>query len=300
MAQSKVTRRYRIAAAQFDAPLLKPGLYITGTPIGNLRDITVRALETLAGVDRILCEDTRITRRLLERYGIATPLASYHEHNAEKVRPRILASLAEDVAFALVSDAGLPLVSDPGFRLVRQAVDIGIHVEAVPGVSATLTALQLSGLPSDRFLFAGFLPSRSGERRSALADLKTVRASLVFFESPHRIIDMLAAIQEVMGDRQVAVARELTKLHEEVLRGSASAVATRLRKRASIKGEITLVVGSPVEESAARSPEDIDIALREAARTLPAGQAAADVARRFGLTRKEAHRRLMAIRDEAR
>jgi 16S rRNA (cytidine1402-2'-O)-methyltransferase len=297
--QDTQTRRYSIGAAHFEAEKLKGGLYVTATPIGNLRDITIRALETLAGADRILCEDTRTTAKLLTRYGIGTALSPYHEHNAQKVRPGLLQTLTEGAALALVSDAGMPLVSDPGYRLVTEAIAAGHHVEVIPGASATLTALALSGLPSDRFLFAGFLPHKAGERRSFLEEFKEVRASLIFFESPHRIADTLAAVTDVLGDRPVAVTRELTKLHEEVLRGTASEVSAALAARSQIKGEITLVVGPPSDESLAASAADIDEALRDAAASMPASQAAAEVARRLGLPKKQAYRRLLELKGEA-
>ncbi|HZQ14222.1 MAG TPA: 16S rRNA (cytidine(1402)-2'-O)-methyltransferase, partial [Pseudolabrys sp.] len=195
-----------------------PGLYLVATPIGHLGDITLRALETLAGCDVIACEDTRVTRKLADRYGIATPLTPYHEHNAAEARPQLLARLARGEAVALVSDAGTPLISDPGYKLVRAAHAAGVPVTALPGASAILTALVLSGLPTDRFLFAGFLDSHRERRRRELTALKTVPASLVFFESPHRIADALADMHDLLGDREAAVGRELTKRFEELRR----------------------------------------------------------------------------------
>jgi 16S rRNA (cytidine1402-2'-O)-methyltransferase len=206
--------------------------------------------------------------------------------------------LQNGAALALVSDAGMPLVSDPGYRLVTEAIAAGHRVEAIPGASATLTALTLSGLPTDRFLFAGFLPHKTAERQATLAELKDVRATLIFFESPHRIIDTLLAIADVMGDRLVAVTRELTKLHEEILRGNAAKMAAILGERPSIKGEITLVV-APAPAVPVATDEAIDVALRKAAQELPAGQAAADVARRFGIGKREAYTRLLALRGKA-
>ena len=291
-------RRYNIGASVFEAEKCRAGLYVTATPIGNLRDITIRALETLAGVERILCEDTRTTGKLMERYGIRTPLSPYHEHNAAKVRPGIVESLAQGAALALVSDAGMPLVSDPGYKLVADAVAAGHHVEAIPGASATLTALAISGLPTDRFLFAGFLSNKTSERRNALEDLKRLRASLIFFESPHRIVDTLLAIADVLDDRPVAVTRELTKMHEEAVRGRASEVAAILSARPSIKGEITLVVGPPEAAEMVHSAADIDAALMASTQSMPASQAAADVARRLGISRKDAYARLLALKGE--
>src|SRR4051794_34355207 len=196
--------RYTIDGHLFEAEPLSPGLYLTATPIGNLRDVTLRALATLAAADEILCEDTRITVRLTSRYGIATRLSPYHDHNAAKVRPRIIAALRAGGAITLVSDAGTPLVSDPGYKLAREAIANGIRVEAVPGPSAALAALASSGLPSDRFLFAGFLPEKAGERQAALSELKGVRASLIFFESAKRLSRTLSGLADILGDRPAA------------------------------------------------------------------------------------------------
>ncbi len=197
----------------------EPGLYVTATPIGNLSDMTYRAVEILKNCDLVLCEDTRQTAKLMQAYGIDTPRAPYHEHNAAKVRPGIIRKLQEGAAIALVSDAGTPLISDPGYKLVREAIAAGHRVTTLPGPSAPLAALVLSGLPSDRFLFAGFLPPKSAGRRAALAELAAVPATLVMFESAGRLADSLADMAAVLGPRPAAVARELTKLYEEVRRG---------------------------------------------------------------------------------
>src|SRR5262244_806328 len=226
-------------------PPLTGGLYLVATPIGNLRDITVRALEVLAAVDLIACEDTRVTRKLLDRYGIATPLSSYHEHNAAQARPRLLARLREGAAIALVSDAGTPLVSDPGYKLVREARASGASVTAVPGASAVLAAVTLSGLPSDRFFFEGFLPAKEAARRARINELKRIPATLVLFESGARIAAALADLAAELGPRQAAICRELTKLHEEVRRGDLGTLARETAQADEPRGEIVIVVAPP-------------------------------------------------------
>lgn len=227
--------------------MLAAGLYIVATPIGNARDITLRALDVLTDCDVIAAEDTRVTAKLLAIHGIQRPLLSYNDHNGERERPKILARLARGERVALVSDAGTPLISDPGFKLVREAASAGMTVTAIPGPSATLAGLAVSGLPTDRFLFAGFLPPKRGERHSRLGALKAVPATLVFFEAPQRLAETLSDMSEVFGDRPVAVARELTKLHEEIARGHLAALAEIYKPRQAPKGEITIVVGPPLE-----------------------------------------------------
>jgi 16S rRNA (cytidine1402-2'-O)-methyltransferase len=281
----------------FDAESLAPGLHMTSTPIGHLADISLRAVNALAAADVILCEDTRVTGKLLQRYGISTRLVPYHDHNAAKLRPRILGELQAGKALVLVSDAGTPLVSDPGFKLARAVIEMGLPLHVIPGASAPLAALTLSGLPSDRFMFAGFLPDKQGERRRLLTELKAVPATLIFFESPRRIQAALADIAEVLGSRPVVLARELTKLHEEALRGEAAEVLRVLAGREVVKGEITLVVAPP-GEAARPEPQEIDAALREAVSTMPAGKAAAEVAHRFGLAKKEVYERLLVLKDK--
>jgi len=291
-------RRYSIGAAEFEAEKLGPGLHVVATPIGNLRDITIRALATLAAADAILCEDTRTTAKLLERYAIRTKLLPYHEHNAAKVRPGIVEKLKSGMALALVSDAGMPLVSDPGYRLVAKALASGIAVTAYPGPSAVLTGLALSGLPTDRFTFLGFLPTKSGDRKRLYAEFAQLHSTLVFFESPHRIVATLAEIEAAWPGRTLAVTRELTKLHEEVLRGSAGELRENLAARAAVKGEITVVAGPPQEQPAA-SEEEIDAAIEEALETMPAGRAAAEIARRFDIGKKEIYARILARKAAA-
>ncbi|WP_342644059.1 16S rRNA (cytidine(1402)-2'-O)-methyltransferase [Rhodoligotrophos ferricapiens] len=291
-------RPFSVEGHTFSAAPAEPGLHITATPIGNLGDITLRALQTLAGVDVILCEDTRVTRKLTQRYGITTPLQPYHEHNAAKVRPGILSRLEEGAAIALVSDAGTPLISDPGYKLVREAREQGLRIHAVPGASAVLAGLSIAGLPSDSFLFAGFLPAKSGERTRRLADLAEVPATVILFEAPQRLLATLSAIAEVMGEREITVTRELTKLHEECLSGTAADLAAQFGDRASIKGEITLLISPPDrDQHEDLSEEALDAELACALKTMSPSRAAAHVAETLRLPRKRVYARAMALRD---
>jgi 16S rRNA (cytidine1402-2'-O)-methyltransferase len=287
---------YIIGAHRYEAEPLTPGLYVVATPIGNLGDITVRALATLAAAETVLCEDTRTSGKLMERFAIRTKLSPYHEHNAQKARPHILERLQQGATIALISDAGMPLVSDPGYRLVKEAVELGIPVTACPGPSAVLTGLALSGLPTDRFLFAGFVPQKQGERRRLFAEFEKLRATLIFFESPHRIIETLHDLATALPGRAVAVTRELTKLHEEVLRGQAQEIAVQLAARAAVKGEITLLVGPPTEDEPA-SDADIDTAINNALSTMPASKAASEVAKRFNLNRAGIYQRILSRKE---
>lgn len=243
---SEIAARIASEARRHLGADLRPGLYVVATPIGNLGDITLRALSVLANADIVLCEDTRHSRTLLSHYAISTPTRPYHEHNAAKERPRVLADLGAGKRIALISDAGTPLISDPGWKLVREALDAGFRVEALPGASATLAALSVAGLPTDAFLFAGFLPTRSGARRSRIGELSAVPATLVFFEAPSRVAETLEDLAAVLGDRPAAVARELTKLHEEVKRAPLGALAASLAGQ-SVKGEAVILVGPPQE-----------------------------------------------------
>lgn len=243
---SEIAARIASEARRHLGADLRPGLYVVATPIGNLGDITLRALSVLANADIVLCEDTRHSRTLLSHYAISTPTRPYHEHNAAKERPCVLADLGAGKRIALISDAGTPLISDPGWKLVREALDAGFRVEALPGASATLTALSVAGLPTDAFLFAGFLPPRSGARRSRIGELSAVPATLVFFEAPSRVAETLEDLAAVLGDRPAAVARELTKLHEEVKRAPLGALAASLAGQ-SVKGEAVILVGPPQE-----------------------------------------------------
>ena len=270
-----------------------PGLlYVVATPIGNLEDMTYRAVRVLGEADVIACEDTRQTRKLLEHYGIQKPTVSYHEHNEMERSAELTARMLAGAVVALVSDAGMPLVSDPGYRLVRAAVDNGIAVQPVPGASAALAALAGSGLPSDAFHFGGFLPHKPGQRIKALEALADEPATLIFYEAPHRIMESLEAVEQVLGARPVVVARELTKIHEEFLRGTAAEVRAQLAARNGVKGEITLLIGK-----AAGPPPD-DTPLDEAVGALMRdGTARMDaikqVARRRGLSKREVYERLL-------
>jgi 16S rRNA (cytidine1402-2'-O)-methyltransferase len=237
------------------------GLYLVATPIGNLRDITLRALDVLASADLVACEDTRVTGKLMRLLGLKASLTPYHDHNAEQARPALLAKLEQGAVVALVSDAGTPLVSDPGYRLVRACVERGIAVTALPGASAVLTGLQLSGLPVERFLFAGFLPPRGAKRRAALQELAAAPATLVLYEAPHRAAETLADMATVLGDRDAALARELTKMHEEVVRGTLSELAARFAETPP-RGEV-VIVAAPPGEAAAPTADDIETRLRQ-------------------------------------
>lgn len=288
---------YIIGAARFEAEPLAPGLYVVATPIGNLGDITVRALSTLAAADTVLCEDTRTSGKLMERFAIRTKLYPYHEHNAQKVRPQIIERLKQGATIALISDAGMPLVSDPGYRLVKEAAELGIPVTACPGASAVLTGLALSGLPTDRFLFAGFVPQKQGERKRLFEDFSKLKATLIFFESPHRIVETLHDVANQLPGRAVAVTRELTKLHEEVLRGPAAEIAATLEARPSVKGEITLLIGPPTEDEVVPEAE-IDAAIAEAVAAMPASKAASEVAKRFHLNRSDIYQRILDLKGQ--
>jgi 16S rRNA (cytidine1402-2'-O)-methyltransferase len=269
---------------------LEPGLYVVATPIGNLGDLSRRAAETLKLADRILAEDTRVTGKLLAHVGAKAPMSRYDDHSAPAERERIVAELG-DKAIALVSDAGTPLISDPGYKLVRAARSAGHLVTTIPGPSAMTAALTLAGLPTDRFLFAGFLPAKAKARIDTLSELANVRASLVFYESGPRLADSLAAMASALGQRDAAVAREITKLHEECVTGTLEELAARYASSAP-KGEIVVVVGPPLEGPEA-SEQDIDRAIDEALTRLSASRAAAEVADRLGIPRKRAYARAL-------
>jgi 16S rRNA (cytidine1402-2'-O)-methyltransferase len=276
------------------AAKLPGGLYVVATPIGNAADITLRALDVLARADLVACEDTRQTAKLLSLHGLKAPLAAYHEHNAARMRPVLLARLAAGEAIALVSDAGTPLVSDPGYKLVREAVEAGHRVTTLPGPSAPLAALILSGLPSDRFLFAGFLPPKSAGRRTALAELAPVPATLILFESAGRLADSLADMAAVLGPRPAAVARELTKLYEEVRRGTLGDLAAHYAESGPPKGEIVVVVGPPEPGRPAAEDADLDAALDAAMAQMSLRDAVDAVAAATGRKRREVYARALA------
>ena len=226
-------------------------LYLVATPIGNLEDITYRGVRTLREADLIACEDTRQTRKLLDHYGIAKPLVSYHEHNEAVRSEDLVAKIQAGASVALVSDAGMPLISDPGYRVVHAAIGAGIPVVPIPGPSALLSALVASGLPTDAFTFGGFLPAKSGQRERLLEGLREEEVTSIFYEAPHRIVEALGDIEKILGDRPVVVARELTKLHEEILRGTAGEIRSALSARPAVKGEITLLIGKGTTPAAA-------------------------------------------------
>jgi len=276
---------------------LAPGLYVVATPIGNAADITLRALDTLKRADAVACEDTRVTGKLMMIHGVSTPLVSYHEHNAARMRPVLIERMRAGEAVALVSDAGTPLVSDPGYKLVRECVAAGVGVTALPGPSAPLTALVLSGLPTDRFLFAGFLPNKQAARRGAIGELRGVPATLVFFESAQRLPDTLADLADLLGEREAAVARELTKLYEEVRRGPLPELAAHYAEAGPPKGEVVLVVGPPGAE-AEMGEADMDAALAEALGRLSVRDAAAEVAARTGRAKREVYARALELARE--
>ncbi len=273
---------------------LSPGLYIVATPIGNLGDITMRAADVLARCDGIACEDTRVTQKLIRHLGVSKPLWRYDDHSAPNDRARLVESMRAK-AVALVSDAGMPLVSDPGYRLVIEAKEAGIAVTALPGANAPLTALALSGLPNDRFMFAGFLPPKEKARRDILEELATVRTTLIFFETAPRLVKSLSAIAVLFPDREVSVARELTKIYEECRTSSAAQLAEHYTAHPP-KGEIVLLIGPPVEQEA--SEADADAMLRELLATEKASKAVAQVAKVTGLDRKQLYARAMEIKGE--
>jgi 16S rRNA (cytidine1402-2'-O)-methyltransferase len=287
-------RRYAIAGQVREAPRLVPGLHLVATPIGNLRDITLRALETLAAADVVACEDTRVTRKLLDHYGLATPMMPYHDHNAETARPKILAMLAAGSSVALVSDAGTPLISDPGFKLVRAATRAGHAVTAIPGASAVLAALSVAGLPTDRFFFEGFLPAKEVARRTRIAELARIPATLVLFESGPRVAAALGELATGLGAREAAVCREMTKLHEEARRGDLAALATDYAAGAETRGEFVLVIAPPppAEQPSVR---EIDALLRAALARTTLKEAVAEVAAATGEPRRAVYSRALEL-----
>jgi 16S rRNA (cytidine1402-2'-O)-methyltransferase len=289
-------RIFMIGQTEIAARPLPPALYLVATPIGNLGDITVRALETLAAADLLACEDTRVTRILLERYGIRRKTVAYHEHNAAEAGPRLIAAIEGGQSVALVSDAGTPLVSDPGYRLVGEAVERGLRVVPIPGPSSVLAALSAAGLPTDAFMFAGFLPVKDGQRRTRLEELRGVPATLVFFESPRRLDDTLAAMRDVFGpDRPAVVARELTKTFEEFRRAPLAELAAHYAQAGAPKGEVVICVAQSDEAPA--TADDVDRLLLSLAAEMPASKAAAEAARMTGGHKPDLYRRLLELRQ---
>jgi 16S rRNA (cytidine1402-2'-O)-methyltransferase len=292
--QPQAERRYFLAGQPVDVARLDAGLHIVATPIGNLGDITLRALETLAGADVIACEDTRVTRKLLKRYGITTPLTPYHDHNAAKARPLLLRKLADGAAIALVSDAGTPLVSDPGYKLVRAVQDACRAVRTVPGASSLLAALSVAGLPTDAFFFAGFLPPKQAARTARIAEFARIPATLILFESGPRAAAALADLAAGLGpQREAALCRELTKLHEEVRRGDLETLA-RACAASEPRGEIVLIIGPPPAPQPVSEDETDDL-LRAALARVSLKDAVGEVAEATGLPRRDVYQRALAL-----
>lgn len=273
---------------------LPPGLYIVATPIGNLGDLTPRAADILSRADVLAVEDSRVTAKLLHHIGVRRPMIPYHDHNADRVRPELIARMAGE-SVALVSDAGTPLISDPGYKLVRDARAAGLPITTLPGPCAAIAALTLAGLPTDRFLFAGFLPSKAKARADMIAELAPIRATLIFYESGPRLAAALGALRDGLGNREAAVAREITKAFEETVTGRLSELANRYAD-APPKGELVIIVGPPGEAGPANA-DDVDMALREALTRLPPARAAGEVARTFGVDRRELYTRATAMKD---
>ena len=296
-APAKVVR-YHIGGQAFTAPSLAGGLHLVATPIGNLRDVTLRALEVLAAADLIACEDTRVTGKLLAHYGIETALTPYHDHNAAQARPKILARLTAGAAVALASDAGTPLISDPGYKLVREAREAGHTVTAIPGASAALAGLCVAGLPTDRFLFEGFLPPKQAARRARIEALVRIPATLVFYETAPRLAAALADLADLLGPREAAVCRELTKLYEETRRGDLVTLARDYAAGEAPRGEIVLVVAPPDSEAAQPSVADVDAMLRSALARISLKDAVGEVATLTGLPRRDVYKRALALAEE--
>ncbi|WP_234684133.1 16S rRNA (cytidine(1402)-2'-O)-methyltransferase [Bradyrhizobium monzae] len=292
-------RGFSIDAHRFAVPKPAAGLYLVATPIGNLGDITLRALQTLAGVDVIACEDTRITRRLTERYDISAQLKQYHEHNAEAARPKILEALAAGGSVALVSDAGTPLISDPGYKLVREVCAAGHAVYALPGPSSVLAALSVAALPTDRFFFEGFLPAKSAARRSRLAELARIDATLVMFESGNRVQDTLAELAEIMGTREAAICRELTKLHEEISRAKLDELA-READTLETRGEFVLVIAPPAADADVLTADALDDLLRDQLASHSVKDAVAHAVALSGRPRREVYARALELAKDLR
>ncbi|KWV45816.1 16S rRNA methyltransferase [Bradyrhizobium macuxiense] len=292
-------RTFSIGGQILAAPKAAPGLHLVATPIGNLADITLRALETLAGVDIIACEDTRITRRLTERYAIAAELQPYHEHNAAQARPRILAQLAQGASIALVSDAGTPLISDPGFKLVREVSAAGHRVIAVPGPSSVLTALSVAALPTDRFFFEGFLPAKEHARRTRLNELARIDSTLVMFESGNRVQETLQDLAAIMAGRDAAICRELTKLHEDIKRASVADLAAAA-DTLETRGEFVLVVGPPPDDAGVMDEDALDELLRGQLAQGSVKDAVAHAVELSGRPRREVYARALELAKTTR
>jgi 16S rRNA (cytidine1402-2'-O)-methyltransferase len=289
---------YTAFGLKAEAEPLAPGLHIVATPIGNLRDISFRALATLAAADAVLAEDTRTSKTLLAHYGISTPLYPYHEHNAEQMRPKILGRLREGGRLALISDAGTPLVSDPGYKLVAEVVAEGLPVTGIPGPSAVLAALVLAGLPTDRFFFEGFLPPKAAARRGRLTELAAIPGTLVFFESPRRLAEMLSDAAAVLGPRPAAVARELTKFYESVRRGPLAELAAHYAADEEPRGEIVVIIGPPGATELVSAGDAVTEKLQTALATVSLKEAVAQVAAETGQPRRKVYARALELTRE--
>lgn len=298
MARDESGRSFILAGQAVRASRPAGGLYLVATPIGNLRDITLRALEILAGADVIACEDTRVTRKLLDHYGISSPMTAYHEHNAAAARPKLLAKLAAGEVIALVSDAGTPLVSDPGYKLVCAVQEAGYAVTALPGASATLTALNVAGLPTDRFFFEGFLPPKSGQRRSRIAELVRIPATLVLFETGPRLAAALVDLAAELGPREAAICRELTKMHEEVRRGDLATLAANYANMPEPRGEIVIVIAPPPGDEKPDAGQ-VDDLIRNALARVSMKDAVGEVAMATGLPRRDIYQRALELAKDS-
>ena len=290
-------RKYIIGANAYQAPALEPALYLVATPIGNLGDITLRAIETLAGADVLACEDTRVTRILLDRYGIHQRPVVYQEHNVTEAGKKLMSALLDIKSVALVSDAGMPLISDPGFRLVEEAREAGIKVVPVPGPSAALTALIATGLPTDSFFFAGFLSTKHSQRKARLEELRGIPGSLIFYESPHRVGETLTDMVEIFGaERRAAVCREMTKKFETVDVAPLHDLESRYSEAERVRGEIVLIVEPPLNGAQVMDEEEIDTLLQNLAKEYPAAKAAAQAAKMTGKPKQQLYQRLLVLK----
>lgn len=270
-----------------------PGLYVTATPIGNLADITYRAVAVLKSVDLILCEDTRVSAKLLSHYDITTRCLAYHDHNAARVRPQILKKLKEGAAIALISDAGTPLISDPGYKLVREVTDLGHKVMAIPGPSSPIAAMSIAGVASDRFLFLGFLPPKTQARRKVLAEVCDINATLVFLETGPRLVKMLRDVLDVLGPREGVVAREMTKLYEEISRNQIDELIEKFSQSGRVKGEIVVIIGPPQEKS--YDVDEIDGLILEQLQTSSVKETATEIARLTGHAKRQIYNRALSL-----
>ncbi len=300
MNKSKTTQNtvYMLNGQEISSAKAISGLHLVATPVGNLADITLRALSVLAGCDCIYCEDTRISRRLLQHFSISTPLKTYHDHNGAKIRPEIIEAVKAGKAVALISDAGTPLISDPGYKLVAELRQLDLPVHMAPGVSAPIIALALSGLPGDRFQFCGFLPHKNAARNQALQMACNYPGTSIFFESAKRIMASLKALENIDSECEVAIGRELTKKFEEIISGNPSQLVSQLSQRQSIKGEITLVIRPAGKETKAVDEAMIDAALGEALQSKSAAKAALSVANEFGLKKRDLYAKAVTLAKE--